>query len=58
MFYNNFTQTYEKEATIEYDGARWYILPGFAGANSKINNGWGFSSKKEAEACILKYQRK
>lgn len=45
------------EATEERNG-RWYILMGFAGYNSRANNGSGYVSRKAAENSIRYYSNR
>jgi hypothetical protein len=47
-----------EDATMELANNRWYIRTGFAGFNSRANNGDGYSTKARAEAAIRRYSSK
>lgn len=55
-FYNYMTGQMANVAT-EQRGDRWYILMGFAGFNSRLNNAQGYATKAAAEAAIRHYQK-
>lgn len=58
MFFNYFNQTHTNDAVYLERNGRWYIKPGFAGANTSYNNSCGYETKEKAESVILRYQSK
>lgn len=54
--YRNYANGEWSSWPVEEKNERWYIKPGFAGYNSRANNGWGYSTAANAMAACMRYQ--
>lgn len=45
------------EDAVHADGDRWFIKMGFAGFNSRANNGVGYVSQEAAMLAVRRYQQ-
>lgn len=49
-------QTEQQYAVVQaVHNGRWYVRPGFAGCNTRVNNGGGYASAAEAQAAHQRY---